>query len=227
MRTFVSWRFWLTLLALGALTFAVLQLTRDDGAQAEPTPAQTGVEERTIDLIAPVFLTLADPGAAIVDGVTTARMQIRVDGFRYMGIAAGTAGENRCGKMTELAGCVVAADLLGEAVLWFTLLPAEPRNQVTLPAVTELRDDSYALLANGWLVKHAGVITRNCDEDVTSFSEFLRDWSDGSSSTFDLERQEITEVTCAGTEPIESATTTIPGVAPIETGPPAPLTTSP
>jgi len=198
MRTFITWRFWLTMVALAGLTYGLLQLTKDDGAAAEPAVVQTGVAERTIDLIGPVFLIQADPGAAIVDGVTTGRIQIRVDGFRYMNIFPGTPGENRCAAAAGLATCVVAADLLGQAVLWFSLLPAEPRNRVTLPGVVELRDDGMALLANGWLVRHADVISRNCDDDVLSMSDFLRDHSVGSTSTFNLEEQKITEVACPG-----------------------------
>jgi hypothetical protein len=202
MRTFVSWRFWLTLLALAGLTYGLLQVTKDRDVAAEPSPAETRTGERRIDLVAPVFLIQADPGAAIVDGVTTGRIQIRVDGFRYMNIAPGTPGENRCPDTTELAKCVVVADLLGEAVLWFALLPAEPRNELTLPQIEELRDGSLALLSNGWLVRHAEVITRDCDDDVSSMAEFLRDHRDGSTSTFDLDDQEIVSVACAGVRPI-------------------------
>ena len=199
MRTFVTWRFWLTLVALAGLTFGLLQLTKDDGAAAAPKPVQTRTQERRIDLIAPVFLVQADPATSIVNGVTTGRIQIRVDGFRYMNIQPGTPGEDRCAALSELASCVVAVDLLGEAVLWFSLLPAEPRNEVTLPAVVELRDNSLALLSNGWLVKHADVVSRNCDEDVASFSAFVRDHAEGSTTTFSLDQQQITSVTCAGT----------------------------
>lgn len=198
MRTFITWRFWLTMVALAGLTFGLVQVTKDDDASAEPAPVQAGLRERQIDLIGPVFLVQADPGAAIVDGVTTARMQVRVDGFRFMNIEPGTPGENRCAAMTELASCVVVADLLGEAVLWFAFLPAEPRSQVTLPSIVELRDDSLALLANGWLVRHADVISRQCDDDVSTMSQFLRDHAVGSSTTFSIDRQVIESVTCAG-----------------------------
>ena len=211
MRTFVQWRFWLTMVALAGLTFGLLQLTKDDDVGAAPTPAEPRTGERSIDLIAPVFLIQADPGATIVDGITTGRIQIRVDGFRYMNIAAGTPGENRCPTAAELATCVVAADLLGEAVLWFSLLPAEPRNELTLPSIVELRDDSIALLANGWLVHHAEVVGRECDDDVPSMAEFLRSHREGSTSTFDLDRQEIVTVTCAGAV---TAVTTPPATNP-------------
>lgn len=78
--------------------------------------------------------TQADRGVAIVDGRTTGDMQIRIDGFRWMDIEGGTPGENRCAELAELARCAVAVDLLGEAVLWFSIVPLSPRNLVELPA---------------------------------------------------------------------------------------------
>lgn len=223
MRTFVSWRFWLTLVALAGLTWGLLQFTKRDGEAAAPTGSdETGITTgdtgdtgdtadapplatREIDLVAPVFLVEADPAAAIVDGVTTASMQVRVDGFRYMDIVAGTPGENRCEQLDQLAHCVVAVDLLGEAVLWFSFLPVGPRNEITLPAVTELLEGSQALLANGWVVDRADEVDRDCSDDTTSLADFVRRFGPGSISTFSLDEQAIVAVTCAGT-----AVTTVP-----------------
>jgi len=205
MRTFITWRFWLTLLALIGLTYGLLHVTRDQEAEAEPASVQTRTGERVIDLIAPVFLVQADPGAEIVDGAATGRFQIRVDGFRYMNIEPGTPGENRCGAAAELASCVVVADLLGQAVLWFSLLPAEPRNEVTLPPIRELREGSLALLSNGWLVRHADVVARECGDDVLSMVDFLREHRIGSATTFNIEQQAIVSVTCPENRPVETS----------------------
>ncbi len=216
MRTFVSWRFWLTLAALAGLTFGLLQLTKDEEAAAVPgdgvatatTPPDAvdpGPPVREIDLIAPVFLVQADPGAQLVDGVTTAAIQVRVDGFRYMEIVAGTPGENRCADLDELASCVVAADLLGEAVLWFSFLPAGPRNTAVLPPIVELLEGAQARLANGWIVHRADEVDRDCDDDTTSLSDFVRRFGPGSVTTYGIDAQAVVAVVCEG-----NATTTAP-----------------
>lgn len=215
MRTFVSWRFWLTLAALAGLTFGLLQFTDDDAGAvpSDGTPSATTVTDagaaevalRQIDLIAPVFLVQADPGTQIVDGVTTGAIQVRVDGFRYMDIVAGTPGENRCADLDELATCVVAADLLGEAVLWFAFLPAGQRSTAVLPAVVELLEGSKVRLANGWVVHRAAEVERDCDDDTTSLGDFVRRFGPGSVTTYSIDAQAVVAVVCEG-----NATTTVP-----------------
>src|SRR5690606_10176464 len=141
--------------------FGLLELVRDDPNPDALLPAAPVVEapvERTIDLIALVYLAQADDDFAIVDGVTTGTMQIRIDGPRYMTIRPGTPGENRCAELDELARCAVAADLLGEAVLWFSIVPVGPRFTVPLPPVVALREGQRVLLDNGWLVKRADTV---------------------------------------------------------------------
>ena|SRR6187431_2089809 len=198
MRQFITWRFWLSLLALVGVTAVLIVLTRDDEAQVA-APVDDGPVEHEIDLVGLVFNAQADPGFVIIDGRTTERLLIRIDGFRYIDIVQGTPGENRCGELAELAKCVIVADLLGNSVLWFSLIPSEPRNVVTLPAVAELLDGSRALLANGWVVRHAETIRRVCDTDTSGMSDFIDRFGDASTSTFSIEDQRLTAVTC--TEP--------------------------
>lgn len=198
MRTFTTWQFWLSLVVLGGLWLAVGQFT--GGAPVSSLrPDALGVpqQQHQIDLIASVFLAQADPGTQITDGVTTGRIQVRIDGFRYMNIAPGTPGENRCAELDQLAKCVVAVDLLGEAVLWFSFLPAEPKNAVSLPPVIELHDDSQVLLSNGWLVRRAAVVKRVCGTESTSLADFVRTLGADSVTTFSLDGQGVSTVTCA------------------------------
>lgn len=212
MRQFVTWGFWLSLGALVAMVFGLVALVDrlggDETADAvvlrpvgDPGAPVSGsgdtAVERDIDLIALVDEARADPGFAIVGGVTTGTMQIRVDALRSMTITAGTPGENRCAALDQVAACAVAADLLGEAVLWFSIVPLAPRNSVSLPEVVELRDGGTALLANGWIVAHAPALKRNCAEDTTSFSDFQRRFREGSVTSFSLDEQRLVAVTCA------------------------------
>jgi hypothetical protein len=123
---------------------------------------------------------------------------VYIDGFRYMDIPAGTPGENRCPGVAELAKCVVAADLLGDAVLWFSFLPLEPRNLITLPGIAEVRDGGKVLLDNGWVIRRAPVIERECETDTVGLNDFLERFSGRSTSTYSIEEQAIVSVTCLG-----------------------------
>jgi hypothetical protein len=195
MRQFFTWGFWLALLSLAALTFGLYTVSRPTSAVSAVINEVT-IPDRQIDLIALVYLAQSDPGFAIVDGRTTANMQIRIDGFRYMNINAGTAGENRCAALAELASCAVAADLLGESVLWFSIIPVGTRNQVQLPAVTELRDDGTVRLENGWVVHHADAVKRLGCDDSTSLTDFIQRYGPGSTTAFSMDEQSVVSVTC-------------------------------
>jgi len=197
MRQFITWRFWLSLLALVGVTIGLIMFTRDD-APPVALPVEQSPAEREIDLVGLVFLAQADPGFALVDGRTTERLLIRIDGFRYVDIVKGTPAENRCAELAELAGCVIVADLLGNSVLWFSLVPSEPRNVITMPPVAELRDGSRAALVNGWVVRHDETIRRVCDTDTNNLADFIDKFGDASTSTFSIEDQRLTAVTCTG-----------------------------
>ncbi len=205
MRQFITWQFWAAIVALLVMTGGLWLVFRDDGAAAEQTAAPGSAADseypvpetgRQIDLIALVYAAQADPGFQIVGGRTTATMVINIDGVRTMTIVAGTPGENRCAALDRLASCAVAADLLGESVLWFSIIPMGPRNTVELPAVRDFQDGQRLRLANDWSVKRADRVKRICDTDTGSLTEFIATFGDAASSTFDLDDQRITAVTC-------------------------------
>ena len=199
MRQFFTWGFWLSLLSLAVLAFGLYTVSRPSDAVSAVIDEVT-VPDRQIDLIALVYLAEADPSFSIVSGRTTGEMQIRIDGFRYMNIHADTPGENRCSALTELASCAVAADLLGESVLWFSIIPLGTRNQVQLPAVTVLRDDGTVRLENGWVLHHADTVKRLGCDDSTSLTDFIDRYGEGSTTAFSLDEQKVVSVTCATTE---------------------------
>jgi hypothetical protein len=207
-RQFLTWQFWLSLAALAALTIVLVLVTRSqDDAQASLVAAPIGEEagaatdtksEQPIDLIVLSFAAQGEEGFDFVDGRSTKRTLVYIDGFRYMDIPAGTPGENRCPGVAELAKCVVAADLLGDAVLWFSFLPLEPRNLITLPGIAEVRDGGKVLLDNGWVIRRAPVIERECETDTVGLNDFLERFSGRSTSTYSIEEQAIVSVTCLG-----------------------------
>jgi len=184
-------------------------------------------EARKLDLVSWVYGIQPAPGFAIVDGKTTADLALVLDGTRTMIIKAGTEGEINCPNYTALATCTVAADLLGDGVLWFSLVPGTPGATVTLPAVREVIDGGWVRLANGWVVQHAPTVERNCPEDTASLSDFIKAYGDDATSTFNFEQQQVVKVTCPAAPP-ETTTTSSTLVPPVVVpGATFPLDTSP
>lgn len=124
------------------------------------------------------------------------------DGRRVMRVAPGTPGEISCGTLSLPNRCVVMADVLGEAVVWFAVLPKAPRETVELPPIVDLQD-GYAIFENGWEIAYPPVIDRDTDEggtcfgeDIPSFSDFLRRFGPNSTTIVDLATQEVAQVQC-------------------------------
>src|SRR5258706_68434 len=207
MRQFVSPRFWLAIAALIGLTYGLWYvLVRKDDTVA--VIGQSGHHESTehrVNLLQPVYGIQADPGFAVVDGVATGEMHLALDATRTMVVKAGTPGQITCAKLAEINQCVVAADLLGDAVVWFSLIPNPQRASLVLPGITAVHKDNWVLLANGWEVARSEVVERNCD--ATGLDDFVHQYGGSlSTSTYSFEQQEITKVTCL--EQPESSTTT-------------------
>ncbi|MFN8024218.1 MAG: hypothetical protein U0Q03_21995 [Acidimicrobiales bacterium] len=216
MRQFFTLGFWLSLLALAGLTFGLLAIVRDDDPVDEVV-AVTSPTEREIDLIAMVFAAQADDDFAIVDGRATKNMQIRVDGFRWIDIMGGTPGENRCAELAELARCAVAVDLLGEAVLWFSIIPLSPRNLVDLPAPVAFREGGKLQLANDWIVPHADIVRRDCEEDTSSLTDFMDQFGERATSVFSLDEQQVVRVVCDpdAADPGSTVPASVPASVPV------------
>ena len=224
MRQLVSPRFWLAIVALIGLTYGLWYvLVRKDDTVA--VIGQSGHHESTehrVNLLQPVYGIQADPGFAVVDGVATGEMHLALDATRTMVVKAGTPGQITCAKLAEINQCVVAADLLGDAVVWFSLIPNPQHATLILPGVTEVRKNNWVLLSNGWEVARNEVVERNCD--ASGLDDFVKQYGGSlSTSTFSFEQQEIVKVTCL--EQPEAATTTssttstvpVPAVVPIDT----------
>lgn len=178
--------------ALVALLVVVRAMIPDDAATADgSTP---GVMHHRIDLVVPIARSVPAFGFSIgADGITTADMSLVLDAQRTMFIAAGTPGESSCATSTD---CVVAVDLLGDAVVWFSIVDGGSGKELVLPATVELLEDGHVVLANGWEVSHARKVVRNCGEETPSLTAFIDRFGDTSTTTFDLEAQEVVEVTC-------------------------------
>jgi hypothetical protein len=194
-RQLFNWRFVAALAALAGLalvTRAVLLGGDELAAVVDPDPV-----ERRIDLIEPIFAMDLSEGFAVGrDGTTTGTLDVILPGPRFARIAPGTLGEITCETLEEINTCALFADMLGDAVVWFAILPQAPRATVEVPPVVEL-DEGDAILENGWRIPYARVIERQCEgEEIPNFSDFLRRFAPDSVTVVDLGARQVTAVRC-------------------------------
>jgi hypothetical protein len=174
-------------------------LTDDSSIDAVIEPLQI---ERQIDLIEPIeSASGAEAFEMPPTGVTTGFLDLTLDAERILRIVPGTLGEIECDELDTPGRCAVFADMLGDAVVWFAILPQAPSATVELPPIVDL-DDGRAVFESGWRIPYAPVIERDCDgEDIPTFSDFLRRFGPDSVTIVDLETSLVTSVRCG--EPVE------------------------
>jgi len=198
-RQIFNWRFVATLGALAALALLARAILTDDAsieAVIEPE-----VIERKIDLIEPIVSARQTEAFSVTpSGVTRGFLDLAVDAERVVRIVPGTLGEIDCDDLEVPNRCAVFADMLGDAVVWFAILPQAPRATVELPPIIDL-NDGLAVFDSGWRIPYAPVIERECDgEDIPTFSDFLRRFGPDSVTIVDLETRQVTAVRCGEPE---------------------------
>ena len=209
MRPLFSFRFVATVVAFAAVVAGLwLVLGRGDDAVVSG-PADPVRTEHGIDLIQRAVVVQGTTGDDLVDGLTTAEIRIALDAERTMVITENTPGLIDCPAIAELGGCVVVADLLGDAVVWFALISSEPRNTVTLPGIVALRDDNRVLLSNGWVVPRVPAVERKCADDTASLGAFVQAFGENSRATFSFDEQRIVRVTCTQPDVADSVPDTL------------------
>jgi hypothetical protein len=219
-RQFLSLRFWLTVLALVGVAGALVLVLRTQSPP--PGVPNAGAEVQAthrVDLISLVAKATPAPGFDVADGAASADLSLLLDANRTMVVKAGTPGESTCTALDQPQQCVVAATLLGDAVLWFALAPASAGATVSLPAITSLPEAGWAQLANHWVVRRASVVDRNCAKDTVSLTDFIHQFAKRATSTFNLETQRITKVVCTN-----DGVPTTDSIAPADTTPAVPGT---
>lgn len=201
MRQLFSWRFLAAVGALAGLALLARVVLFDNSPieaviDTEPTPRQ-------IDLVEPIASAVWSEDFRVnVDGRTTGFFDLTFDGDRVLRIAPGTTGEVRCRTIDQPRTCAFFGDMLGNAVVWFSIQPMAPRETVELPPIVDLRD-GRAVIENGWLLPYAPVIERDCgNEDIPTFRDFLERFGPDSVTVFDLEARRVTHVRC-GAETVD------------------------
>jgi hypothetical protein len=210
------------LAAIGALVGLVLLLNAivvdDDSLEAVVDPQPP---ERVIDLVAPIFSIERSEDFRIGrNGTTRGFLDAVLAEHRVVRVAPGTSGEISCRELDEINRCALFVDLLGDAVIWFAILPQGPRYTAELPAIVDL-EEGKAIFENGWELPYPPVIERECnDEDIPTFVDFLRRYGEGSITTVDITTGEVLSARCADdTRPTPQATTTTVAPTPTLDGP--------
>lgn len=204
MRQFVSLRFWAAVAAVVGLAVGLAAVVNRGEAVPLVAPEPAPPATRRLDTIQ-LAVGFDDPAAfslrgGEVDGESTI---VLVDGRRLL-LADGTPGESTCEAVAELGGCVFAADLLGDAVVWFSLLPADAIDdgEYPLPPMVELLDGvTWARLANGWEVPLLPVVSRRCATETTSLRNFVERIGIDHVTLFDLAAGEVAAVRCTDPRP--------------------------
>jgi hypothetical protein len=194
-RQIFNWRFLAALVGLVVLALAAREILADDDSLESIVAPDVIV--RQIDLIEPILSAEQSANFEVNrDGVTSGFLDLVVDADRVVRIVPGTLGEVACDELDGMNECAVFADMLGDAVVWFTVLPQAPRSTVELPAIVDL-EDNYAIFENGWKIPYPPVIERECGgEDIPTFSDFLRRFGPGSVSIVDLATRQVVAVRC-------------------------------
>lgn len=163
---------------------------------------------RRIDLVALVESVNVDTGWSTSGGRTTAAMRLALDDLRTLAIPAETLTEQRddparCTTFDVPRSCVLLADMLGESVVWFVLVPADRvrgAERLTLPGLVDMRDNGdEGVLRNGWVVPLASPVRRECgDVDTAHLRDFITRFPHTASRTVvDLITDRVVRVECA------------------------------
>ncbi len=196
MRQLFNWRFVAALAALAALGLLARAILLDN--DAIDAVIEPDAIERRIDLIEPIVSAAATDDFSVErSGETSGQLDLALDAERVLRIVPGTLGELSCDVLAGTGRCAVLADMLGDAVVWFAIVPQAPRATVELPPIEDLVD-GRAVFDNGWRIPYAPIIERDCEgEDIPTFSDFLERFGPDSVTILDLEAREVTTVRCA------------------------------
>jgi hypothetical protein len=194
MRQLFTVRFLATLGALAGLALLLYAFVLG-GDDPVAEVAQAGPTTRRIDLVSQVFSVSAQD-FDMVAGRSVGTLDLVLDAQRTVHVVPGTYGQVTCETLDAPGSCAVVADLLGDAVVWFALVPLLPSGDVEMSPIVSL-DSDLATLDDGWQVPYAPRLRRTCSRDFPSFRVFREELGTDFTSIYDLVEQRLTEVVCA------------------------------
>ena len=153
-----------------------------------------------VSYTASVVTVQADPNWAVKDGLTTGTARLALDDGRTLYVAEATLGEILCTDFSTPHACVLLAEMLGDAPIWFALTPAtgdEPLSRLPLPPIVDmLNDGDDAVLENGWVVPLATPTKRECHTATPNLRDFITRFGSDMEVSLDLAADEIDIVRC-------------------------------
>ena len=174
----------------------------NDGSTLQPTDVL-----RKVDLVASVtsFSPEVTTNGWPQDNSQT--VQVSLDDLRTLSIFPGTLEDDydavkRCTDFTTPNACVLLADMLGEAVVWFAIVPADTANGaefLTLPGLIDMQaNGDEGILRNGWVLRLATPVKRQCENaDTPHLRAFITQFPDNkSTSLVNLKTDNVVSVSC-------------------------------
>lgn len=195
MRALLSLRFVAAVAGIFALLFVVQSITATD----EEEPAVSDVAATPVTRVINLAERLDGSTtrfAVTPGGVSASTATFTIEEQRSVTIIEGTPGINDCSIDERAQGnCAIFADLLGEAVVWFSLQPVVNDEYVVMPAVTGF-ENGLAILNNGMRLAHAPAFTRRCPDEYVSFTEMRTEVGTDFVTWWSLEDAELTDAVC-------------------------------
>jgi hypothetical protein len=196
MRQIFSVRFFAAVGAVVGLFFVLTTIFATKQVIESDAPAgPAAIELHKIDLVEQVFSSRNPSFLVGADGLASSDTELIIDGQRQLRVVTGTPGVNLCPQFGTIGACAVLADLLGEGVVWFALVPMGATRTVDLPAIDTLAD-GLATLVNGWQLPFASVLDRRCPDEFGSYREFREALGDDFTSIYGLDDRRIIAVEC-------------------------------
>ena len=172
-------------------------------------PAAKGPKQHRIDLVANVTNINHDTDWSMQGPVTSGSARFVLDDLRTLIVAPGTNVATHditpaCSDLATPKACVLLADMLGDAIVWFALVPADaadPTTRLVLPGIVDMQaNGDEGIFSNGWVMKLATPTKRVCkDVDTSSLRDFITRFpAEKARSVVDLTTDSITVVECAG-----------------------------
>ena len=189
------------LAVLVAVTF--LLATRDSSSDISVTQTL-----RKVDLVASVVSINVDSAWSQDGGVTRGgAIRLSLDDLRVLTVQDGTLTAkydlmSPCTDFVTPNASVLLADMLGDAVVWFALVPSDAvagQEFLTLPGLVDMQENGdEGILRNGWVVKLATPVKRECGDAVTSsLRDFITRFPDQlSKSIVNLTTDNVVSVKC-------------------------------
>jgi hypothetical protein len=193
MQQVLSWRFLASIGAVLGLLLLLVVVFGRGGSAADSSALRPMTRE--IHLLEQIESARAEAFGVRPDGRSRGLLTLGLRDDREMRIVEGTFGENNCGARILPDECAVAANLLGDAVVWFALLRIDPGGMIAFPAIDVL-DGGRAQLVNGWRLPFAPVLDRRCPVEFASYGEFRRSLEDRFTSIYSLEEERLVAVVC-------------------------------